>query len=70
MTKKVGILLRTKNSSIDFVTDQPEEPKLVEGIDYYIDDSGLLVFTADYLLKRGFCCEQGCRHCPYSKEGE
>ncbi len=52
------------------MTDQPEEPKLVEGVDYYIDDSGLLVFTEAYLLKRGFCCEQGCRHCPYLKEGE
>ena len=39
-------------------------PPLVEGIDYYIEN-GLLVFTADYLLKRGYCCESGCRHCPF-----
>jgi hypothetical protein len=25
----------------------------------------LLVFTAAFLLKRGYCCESGCRHCPY-----
>ncbi len=25
-----------------------------------------LVFTAQYLLRRGFCCNSGCRHCPYS----
>jgi hypothetical protein len=24
-----------------------------------------LVFTASYHLKRGFCCNSGCRHCPY-----
>ncbi|MBA3767467.1 MAG: hypothetical protein H0W99_10850 [Acidobacteria bacterium] len=27
-----------------------------------------MVFTAHYLLQRGFCCENDCRHCPYSKE--
>jgi hypothetical protein len=37
---------------------------LVEGVDYYIEN-GLYVFTAHYLLKRGYCCQSGCRHCPY-----
>jgi len=37
---------------------------LVEGADYYIEN-GLYVFTAQYLLKRGYCCQSGCRHCPY-----
>ncbi|KAA6456941.1 hypothetical protein DYQ86_24175 [Acidobacteria bacterium AB60] len=32
--------------------------------DYYIED-GLIVFTAAYHLKRGYCCGSGCRHCPY-----
>ena len=32
--------------------------------DYSIEN-GLLVFTAAYHLKRGFCCGSGCRHCPY-----
>jgi hypothetical protein len=27
-----------------------------------------VVFTELYHLKRGHCCESGCRHCPYSKE--
>lgn len=38
--------------------------KLVEGIDYYIED-GLYVFTAEHHLKRGYCCNSGCRHCPF-----
>lgn len=38
---------------------------LVEGVDYYVDPEGLWVFTAAYLKRRGFCCHQGCRHCPY-----
>ena len=32
----------------------------------YIDPaSGLFVLTAAYLNDRGYCCERGCRHCPY-----
>ena len=36
----------------------------VEGVDYYVEN-GLLVFTAHYLRRRGYCCRSGCRHCPY-----
>jgi hypothetical protein len=40
--------------------------KLVEGVDYTIDpETGFLVFTREYLLKRAYCCESGCRNCPY-----
>lgn len=27
--------------------------------------SGLAVFTAQFLADRGYCCDSGCRHCPY-----
>jgi hypothetical protein len=27
--------------------------------------SGFSVFTAEFLESRGYCCESGCRHCPY-----
>ena len=40
----------------------PEQ--LVEGLDYYLEN-GYVVFTAHYLQNRGYCCESGCRHCPY-----
>lgn len=33
--------------------------------DYYINDDGLMVFTAAYHLKRGVCCGSKCKHCPY-----
>lgn len=32
--------------------------------DFYFDGP-YLVFTAAYQLKRGYCCNSGCRHCPY-----
>jgi len=43
--------------------EAPNAP-LIEGVDYYIEN-GLWVFTAEYLKKRGYCCQSGCRHCPY-----
>ena len=33
--------------------------------EYYHTPEGYLVFTEKYLLKRGYCCQNGCRHCPY-----
>ena len=29
--------------------------------------NGYIVFTEKYLLKRGYCCNSQCRHCPYKK---
>ena len=53
---------------------KPEEPNapavnktLVEGLDYYFE-GGLMVLTARFLRNRGYCCGNGCRHCPYSDE--
>lgn len=39
--------------------------KLVEGKDYFLNKDGLMVFTKEYHLKRGYCCESGCSECPY-----
>lgn len=38
----------------------------VAGADGYPDPAtGYLVMTSAYLARRGTCCHQGCRHCPY-----
>lgn len=43
---------------------------LEEGVDWYRDpDTGCSVWTAKFLLERGFCCHGGCRHCPYDESG-
>lgn len=31
----------------------------------YFNAEGNLVMTANYLLKRGYCCGNGCLHCPF-----
>ena len=37
-----------------------------KGEDGYLDPvTGLFVFTAGHHLRRGQCCDTGCRHCPY-----
>ena len=38
-------------------------PKILPG-DFYFEH-GLMVFTAAWHLRRGYCCGSGCRHCPY-----
>jgi hypothetical protein len=41
-----------------------ENPKQ-QGEDYYITEEGFVVFTEKYHLKRGYCCQSGCKYCPY-----
>ena len=46
-------------------TSLPKSNNLIEGIDYYLEN-GNYVFKAFFHLKRGSCCTNGCRHCPYN----
>ena len=41
---------------------------LVEGIDFYYNEDGYVVLTEAYHLKRGNCCGNGCKHCPFEYE--
>ncbi len=41
---------------------------LIEGEHYYMSPEGRVVFTEKYHLEKGFCCGNGCRHCPYDYE--
>jgi len=36
-----------------------------EEAESYTNEDGFTVFTAQFLLDRGYCCGYGCRHCPY-----
>lgn len=50
----------------DFSQERPlKKNELIENVDFYYTPEGYKVFTAHYLLKRGYCCKNGCRHCPY-----
>jgi hypothetical protein len=41
---------------------------LKEGEDYVYNEQGLMVLTAAWLRKRGYCCGSGCQNCPYTRE--
>ncbi|MGL4632641.1 MAG: DUF5522 domain-containing protein [Leadbetterella sp.] len=35
---------------------------------FYINENGMVVFTREYHLKRGYCCQNRCLNCPYKDE--
>jgi hypothetical protein len=32
---------------------------------YFYEEDGKKVMTEEFHIDRGFCCGNGCRHCPY-----
>ncbi|MEM7574797.1 MAG: DUF5522 domain-containing protein [Bacteroidota bacterium] len=50
-----------KKQSAKKVKHSPPEP------DYYFEN-GLMVMTAAFHRKRGYCCGSKCRHCPYDHQ--
>jgi hypothetical protein len=42
------------------------ETGILEGIHYYLEGERV-VFTDIFHFQRGSCCDNGCRHCPYTK---
>ena len=42
--------------------------KNIKNDDFYISDEGYYVFSEKYHLKRGYCCKNNCKHCPYNKK--
>jgi len=51
--------------SIFVEMNNPKKNLKPEEGDYYLTPEGYRCFTEQYHLKRGYCCESGCRHCPY-----
>jgi biotin synthase-like enzyme len=35
---------------------------------FYKDSNGNKVMTAAYHLKRGYCCGNNCKHCPFKSD--
>lgn len=49
----------------DSVFDSEKNDDPVEGIDYVISPVGYRIMTEYFLVKRGYCCSNGCQNCPY-----
>jgi hypothetical protein len=50
------------------IKEKEDAKEFIEGRDFYYEN-GLMVITEYYHLERGYCCGNGCRHCPYDDEG-
>jgi iron complex transport system substrate-binding protein len=59
-----GISILDHSSSFQQVDVRLLQGFLEESKDYTVE-GGVMVFTSSYLKRRGYCCESGCRHCPY-----
>jgi hypothetical protein len=46
---------------------QAGQTKLPLGPDDFYMEGAFLVFTAAYHLRRGYCCNSDCRHCPFKE---
>lgn len=42
--------------------------ELTEGVHYYFNEAGMIVLTTEYHRLRGYCCGNGCLHCPFQYE--
>ncbi|MEJ7625705.1 MAG: DUF5522 domain-containing protein [Ferruginibacter sp.] len=40
--------------------------KIEEGDDFYYNPDGFIVLSEKYHLERGYCCGNGCLHCPFN----
>ena len=43
-----------------------DNKKALQNDDFYYSTDGFIVFTENYHLKRGYCCKNNCKHCPYN----
>ena len=65
LTEAIAQPAVTENKAGQPPVNQAAAPAaLIENEDYYQEGTAM-VFTAQFLLRRGYCCENGCRHCPY-----
>jgi hypothetical protein len=64
--RETGTMTKPAKLDEDPAARQKAEPRSDElrPEDFYYEGP-YMVFTAAYHLKRGYCCNSGCRHCPY-----
>ena len=56
--------MRPENNITPSIKPSKEIKSFEGSCDYYLEN-GYVVFTEEYHLKRGKCCKNACRHCPY-----
>jgi hypothetical protein len=56
-------LVKSSNQNKTMNNSEGGSQKLLPS-DFYIKN-GIYVFTKEFHLRRGSCCGNGCRHCPF-----
>ena len=56
-------LVKSSNQNKTMNNSEGGSQKLLPS-DFYIEN-GIYVFTKEFHLRRGSCCGNGCRHCPF-----
>ncbi|MBC7449032.1 MAG: hypothetical protein H7330_13340 [Hymenobacteraceae bacterium] len=55
----------SKQDTSDLCPVNETRPPALQPGDFYYTPEGYLVFTEQYHRRRGTCCKNGCRHCPW-----
>ena len=50
--------------------DQPKREKIKLLPSYFYLENGMKVMTEQYHINRGYCCGNGCRHCPFEPKAQ
>lgn len=62
----LSLLKKSKLADKPLGSEMLHSAAVESGRDGYIDpETGFFVFSSIYHKKRGYCCESGCRHCPF-----
>ena len=61
---ELAIGTHTLEQMLELASQYDNQKGLIESIDYTIE-YGEFVYSKWYHLKRGSCCGNSCRHCPY-----
>ena len=64
---KEDLANRVQPAENSAATSESAEREPLGEQDFYWDGP-YMVFTAAYHLRRGTCCNSGCRHCPYQQD--
>ena len=50
----------------DWIQELYHKEQVLKSQNFYYEN-GYKVMTEEYHLKRGYCCKNNCRHCPYER---
>jgi hypothetical protein len=56
---------KNKNELAQEQVEEQQKPEKIDEADWEITPDGLYIATRGFLSRRGYCCANKCRNCPY-----